>query len=238
MAEWELTGKLGGTEIWDFKFEMETYYKMEERVILKAPGEEGKRYRVIIDGEYYASNTQSARQIELKIGQSNWEYVPAPTNRSQHSKVSFLEAGEEILLRRTSNSNSTINFVGTLSLIEESDEGPRKWGPEIVEEVSLKDMAGVGTVHPMLDWEPPRGEVWAVSVEGSFSQGTNSGSLSGDSLPRIMVGGKDERATSTTAFMFVNANILPGGSPPAIRTGFSNREVNFDGVVRVRKAKL
>lgn len=234
---WELIGKLGGAEIWDFRFEMETFYKMEERVILRAPDEAGKRYRVIIDGEYYTSSTSSTRQIELKIGQSAWEYVLAPTSRSQYSKVGFLEAGEEVLLRRTSNNNYTINFVGSLSLIEETDEGSRKWGPETVEEVSLKDMSGDGTVHPLVDWEPPRGEVWAVSIEGSFSQGTNSGFLSGDDFPRIMVGGKDERATSTSAFMLVNGNILPGGSPPAIRTG-SYRDMNFDGVIRVRKAKL
>lgn len=235
---WELIGKLGGTEIWNFRFEMETNYMMEERVILRAPDEAGKRYRVVIDGEYYTSNTSSTRQIELKIGQSNWEYVPVPTNRSNYSKVGFLEAGEEVLLRRVNNSNYTMNFAGSLSLIEESDEEARKWGPEIVEEVSLKDMAGIGTVHPLVDWEPPKGEVWAVSVEGTFSDGTNSGYISGDGLPRLMVGGKDGRVFSTTASISVSANILPGGDPPAIRTGHSSRQVNFDGVIRVRKAKL
>ena len=107
------------------------------------------------------------------------------------------------------------------------------WPTSEVHEVSLTDVYGNDTVHPLLTITVPAGETWSVRIQGTM---TKAGSLS-NYQPQVSIGGAIFGPYAEGGIVDVSGTVTSADTTIAIltRSRGSGNAASFVGTVTIEK---
>ena len=107
------------------------------------------------------------------------------------------------------------------------------WPTSEVHEVSLTDVYGNGTVHPLLSVTVPAGETWSVRIQGTMTKASNTSS----NQPLANIGGAIFGPYARGGTVDVSGTVTSADTTIAIVTqaGASFNSASFVGTVTIEK---
>ena len=107
------------------------------------------------------------------------------------------------------------------------------WPTSEVHEVSLTDVYGNGTVHPLLSVTVPAGETWSVRIQGTMTKASNTSS----NQPLANIGGAIFGPYARGGTVDVSGTVTRADTTIAIVTqaGASFNSASFVGTVTIEK---
>lgn len=117
-------------------------------------------------------------------------------------------------------------YVGSTPVTAVYVGAEKVWPTSEVYEVSLTDVMGFGTFHPLLTVAVPAGETWTVTVQGTISTPIDRTTRQ----PQIVIGsatsgyygdGAAVNVTGTVTSGSRNIGVMTNGSGPLFQTSFT-----------------
>ena len=124
-------------------------------------------------------------------------------------------------------------YVGSTPVTSVYVGAEKVWPTSEVHEVTLTDVVGSGTVHPLLTVTVPAGETWSVRIQGTI---TKAGSTL-SSRPMVSIGGAIFGPYAAGGAVDVSGTVTSADTTIAIVTqaGASFNSVSFVGTVTIEK---
>ena len=124
-------------------------------------------------------------------------------------------------------------YVGSTPVTAVYVGAEKIWPTSEVHEVSLTDVAGSGTVHPLLTVTVPAGETWSVRIQGTITKAGSTPS----SRPTARIGGAIFGPYAQGNTVDVSGTVTSADATIAIVTqaGASFNSVSFVGTVTIEK---
>ena len=105
------------------------------------------------------------------------------------------------------------------------------WPTIEVHEVTLTDVAGGGTVHPLLTVTVPAGETWSVRIQGTVTKAPTISTW----RPRFRIGSTDSETYAQGAAVDFSGTVTAANSTIAMVTNASSINSSFVGTVTIEK---
>ena len=232
---WELIGKLGGTDIQVHPVEVvfPEHGVLTDREILKVRGEPGSQYLITIVGHYENSQNLDDHQLRWRTERSDWVQTSRFSRGGQTQVAVPAQDGDTLTVGRSGgNEYNTASFIGKAYIIPV---------PEISEEQGSTTSFPIGpmtvagsrnTEHSVADLDIPPGEVWRVKVTGTY---TWDGFISNTRYPSVMIGSMQSKPVSSSNAVEVEAYASTVSRISLVTNDSS--EVTFEGTVEITPMK-
>ena len=124
-------------------------------------------------------------------------------------------------------------YVGSTPVTAVYVGAEKIWPTSEVHEVSLKDVVGSGTIHPLLTVTVPTGETWSVRIQGTITKASNTSS----NQPLANIGGAIFGPYAQGKTVDVSGTVTSADTTIAIVTqaGASFNSASFVGTVTIEK---
>lgn len=124
-------------------------------------------------------------------------------------------------------------YVGSTPVTAVYVGAEKVWPTSEVHEVTLTDVVGSGTVHPLLTVTVPAGETWSVRIQGTITKAGSTPS----SRPMVSIGGAIFGPYAAGGAVDVSGTVTSADTTIAIVTqaGASFNSVSFVGTVTIEK---
>ena len=124
-------------------------------------------------------------------------------------------------------------YVGSTPVAAVYVGAQKVWPTSEVHEVSLTDVVGSGTIHPLLTVTVPAGETWSVRIHGTMTKASNTSS----NQPQARIGGAIFGPYAKGETVDVSGTVTSADTTIAIVTqaGASFNSVSFVGTVTIEK---
>lgn len=124
-------------------------------------------------------------------------------------------------------------YVGSTPVTSVYVGAEKVWPTSEVHEVTLTDVVGSGTVHPLLTVTVPAGETWSVRIQGTITKAGSTPS----SRPMVSIGGAIFGPYAAGGAVDVSGAVTSADTTIAIVTqaGASFNSVSFVGTVTIEK---
>lgn len=118
-----------------------------------------------------------------------------------------------------------------LTLLEVWVGGEKIWPSGEVYQVSLTDVRGNGTVHPLVSVTVPAGQVWDVRIEGTVTKALTDTS----GHPQFRIGSSTSGSFGTGESVNFSGTVSSGNATIAMVTKAPLAYASFTGTVTIRK---
>ena len=126
-------------------------------------------------------------------------------------------------------------YVGSTPVTAVYVGAKKVWPTSEVYEVTLTDVTGTDTFHPLLTVAVPAGETWKVTVQGTISTPITRT----DRQPRIVIGSASSVPYGNGAVLSMTGTVTSESPAIGVRTNgagpISNWGVSFTGTVTIEK---
>lgn len=126
-------------------------------------------------------------------------------------------------------------YVGSTPVTAVYVGAEKVWPTSEVHEVSLTDVTGTNTLHPLLAVTVPAGETWTVTVQGTISTPINRESRQ----PQIVIGSESFGPYGPTVEVDVTGTVTSESRNIGVRTNgggaLPDWGVSFTGTVTIEK---
>ena len=124
-------------------------------------------------------------------------------------------------------------YVGSTPVTSVYVGAEKIWPTSEVHEVSLTNVVGSGTIHPLLTVTVPAGETWSVRIQGTITKASNTSS----NQPLANIGGAIFGPYAQGKTVDVSGTVTSADATIAIVTqaGASFNSVSFVGTVTIEK---
>ena len=117
-----------------------------------------------------------------------------------------------------------------LTLLEVYVGAEKIWPTEEVYQVSLTNVRGNGTVHPLVSVTVPAGQVWDVQIEGTVTDAS-----AGSSQPQFRIGSSTSGSFGKGASVNFSGTVSSTDATIAMVTNSNFSNSSFTGTVTIRK---
>ena len=125
-------------------------------------------------------------------------------------------------------------YVGSTPVAAVYVGAKKVWPTTEVYEVSLTDLIGSGTIHPLLTVTVPAGETWSVRIQGTMTKAPGGSGI----RPNVRIGGAVFGQYKEGATVNVSGTVTSADATIAIVTNAKNPTFNlvsFVGTVTIEK---
>ena len=121
-----------------------------------------------------------------------------------------------------------------LTLLEVYVGAEKIWPTEEVYQVTLTDVSGQGTVHPLVSVTVPAGQVWDVQIQGTVTKSPNFDFYN----PHFRIGSSNSTRFGTNASVNFSGTVSSTNATIAMVTNvpsYGPSPASFTGTVTIRK---
>lgn len=122
-------------------------------------------------------------------------------------------------------------YVGSTPVTAVYVGAEKIWPSEEVYQVSLTDVDGSGTVHPLVSVTVPAGQVWDVQIEGTVTKASSSTI----SQPNFRIGSSSSERFGAGAAVDFSGTVSSTDATIAMVTNKTITDTSFIGTVTIRK---